>query len=195
MIGVHHTGDEMIAIYRERLRAAPFPHLMVPGAVEPATADALRDLLDAAGTEPFAIADRGRYRWNGSLRVDELWAALADFAGRITGAPLAVRAARWLRFGRGDYALVKDDSRTRPPGDHVELTLDLSASATGEAELVYTALPDGPGTMLPQLPHVLFLVERTPASTRYDRPVTLRAGGVEVVRLRLWLERSEPARS
>lgn len=187
MIAAHHTGDEMIEVYRALLRGADVRHLMVPDAIQPEVATALRAQLDAAGCEPFAIADRGRYRWNGALRVEALWTSLADFAGRVTGAALEVRGARWLRFGRGDYALIKDDFGTRPPGDHVELTLDLSIAATGEAELVYAARPDGVALMMPQLPSMLLLVERTAASTRYDRPVTLRAGGAEVIRLRLWL--------
>jgi hypothetical protein len=187
VIAVHHLGDEMIEVYRALLRGATLPHLMVPGAISSDVAAALREQLDAAGCETFAIADRGHYRCNGSLRVEALWAGLADFAGRIAGAALEVRDARWLRFARGDYALVKDDSRRRPGGDHVELTLDLSTAATGEAELVYAGWPGGAAVMVPQLPSMLVLVERTAAITRYDRPVTLRAGGAEVIRLRLSL--------
>ena len=97
------------------------PHL-VPHAVEPAVAADLRARLAAAGTELFDLADRGRYRWNGTLRVEPIWEMITGVAAAFTGTPLVVAG------GRGTTAL-----------------------------------------------------------TRYDRPLTLRAAGAEVIRLRLWL--------
>lgn len=192
MIAPHHLADEVVAAYQALLGSVTPPYLLVPGAVEPAVTADLRARLAAAGTERYDLADRARYRWNGALRVDELWGALAAFASAVTGTPLAVRGARWLHLARGDYALVKDDVRTRPASAAplVELSLDLSEAFTGEAEQVY-AVPVGDGTeqaiVIPQMPGLLALVPRPPPMTRYDRPLTLRAGGAEVVRLRIWL--------
>jgi hypothetical protein len=186
MLSVHHTGDEVVAAYRELWLAASPHFLFVANAVEPAVAAELRARLAAAGTERLDVADRARYRWNDSLRVDELWSSLAAFASGLAATPLDVRAARWVHLARGDYALVKDDSRSKPPGTTVELTLDLSEAVTTESEIVY-AEPDGSAREVPQLPGLLALVARTPATTRYERPLTHRAGGGEVVRLRLWL--------
>lgn len=198
MIGVHHLAEEMLAAYRALLGSVDPPYLIVPGAVEPTVAADLRARLAAAGTEPYDLADRGRYRWNGALCIDELWSALAAFASGLLGMPLAVRGARWLHLARGDYALVKDDVRTRPPSAAplVELSLDLSATFTGEADQVF-AVPLGPGTeraiVIPQMPGLLAVVPRPPHMTRYDRPLTLRAGGAEVVRLRVWLSPRDAA--
>jgi hypothetical protein len=162
------------------------PHL-VPHAVDPAVAADLRARLAAAGTELFDLADRGRYRWNGTLRVEPIWEMITGVASAFSGTPLVVAGARWLHLARGDYALVKDDARTRPAETVAEATLDLSERASGEAELIYALPGRGPAIVLPQLPLLLAIVPRPPALTRYDRPLTLRAAGAEVIRLRLWL--------
>lgn len=179
-----YLRDAAIAM-REALITAPIPSLLLPAAIDDADAAALRARLDAAGTTPFWIADRGRYACNATLVDAPLWDALIGFASGAVDRPLRVIGARWLRFGRGDYALVKDDARTRPAGPHVELVLDLSATASGEAEIVYG---DGAAIVsVPQVPTLLSLVDRGPTSTRYERPPTVRGGGGEIVRLRLWL--------
>lgn len=186
MIGAHHTTPEVVEAYRELLRAAAFPYLLVANAVEPEVAAGLRAALDAAGTARFWIADRGRYQHNDSLQIPPLWEQLAGFAAGLTGRPLAVHRARWVRLTRGDYALVKDDAHTRPPGRCVELTLDLSSGFHPEGECVYADGAEGVG--VPALPGLLVVVDRSPTSTRYDRPLTVRSGdGAEIVRLRLWL--------
>ena len=186
MIAAHHTGPEIVEAYREMLRAAAFPYVLVAGAVDPETAAGLRAALEAAGTTPFWIADRGRYRLNETLQIPPLWEGLAGFAAGITGRPLAIRGARWLRLGRGDYALIKDDAHTRPPGACVELTLDLSADFSPDGECVYADGQAGVG--VPPVPGLLVVVERSATSTRYDRPLTVRSGeGAELVRLRMWL--------
>lgn len=186
VLGVHHTGPEMLEVYREMLRAAAFPYLLIANAIEPAEAAGLRAALAAAGDTRFWVADRGRYHHNDTLRDDALFASLADFAAGVTGRRLTLHAARWLRFTRGDYALVKDDTRTRAPGRAAELTLDVSAAIFPEAEQVYGDGHDA--VQIPQLPTLLAVVDRTPTSTRYERPLTIRSGdGAEIVRLRLSL--------
>ena len=162
------------------------PHL-VPDAVAPAVAADLRARLAAAGTELFDLADRGRYRWNGTLRVEPIWEMITGVAAAFTGTPLVVAGARWLHLARGDYALVKDDVRTRPAETIVEATLDLSERASGEAEQIYALPGPGQAIVIPQLPQLLAIVPLAPSMTRYDRPLTLRAAGAEVVRLRVWL--------
>jgi hypothetical protein len=186
VIAAHHLVPEVMAAYREMYVAAAPPYLPIANALEPEVAADLRGRFLAAGSERFDRADCGRYRWNGTLRVDELWHAMVTLASSIAGTALEVRAARWLLLGRGDYALVKDDFRTRPAGAGViELSLDLSEAFSGEAEQVYA---DGAsGVTVPQIPRMLALVARSPSTTRYDRPLTIRAGGAEVTRLRVWL--------
>lgn len=191
MIAAHLTVPEVVEAYREMLGAAAFPYLLIANAVEPEAAAGLRAALDAAGTERFWIADRGRYHHNDTLQIPPLWEQLVGFAAGITGRPLAVHRARWLRLGRGDYGLVKDDGHTRPPGRHVELTVDLSAGFHPDGECVYA---DGAGGVgVPALPGLLVVVDRSPTSTRYDRPLTVRSGdGAEIVRLRMWLIAPQP---
>ena len=158
------------------------PLLVVPDAIDETTAADLRVRLDVAGASAYRLADRGRYRVNRELRVDALWAELGAVAASIAGAPVELAAACWLRFGRGDYSLVKDDIRTRAPGRRVEIVLDLSVDMSGEAEVVYA---DGERTLVvPQIPRMLAVVDRSPTSTRYQRPPTVRGlGGNEIIRL------------
>lgn len=183
-----YLANAAIAL-RELRASSPIPSVLLPGAIDDADADALRTRLAAAGTTPFAIADRGRYAVNTTLRDDALWAALVGFAANVVDAPVHVVGARWLRFGRGDYALVKDDARTRPPLPHLELGLDFSTRASAVAEIVYT---DGEATLtIPQVPGLLTLVDRGPSVYRHERPLTVLGtvlgGGGEIFRLRMWL--------
>ncbi len=171
-------------LLREAMPSAPVPSLLLPEAIDGAVAADLRARLDAAGTTAFDLADRGRYRHNDALRIDPLWDELTGFAAGVAGpgATVTLAAVRWLRLGRGDYSLVKDDTRTRPAGPHLELVLDLSPGTSGEAELVYT---DGLATLgVPQIAGLLAVVDRTATSTRYQRPPTVRGlGGIEIARV------------
>lgn len=170
---------------RAALGAAPIPSLMLPAAIDPPTLAALRAGLAAAGTVPYDLADRGRYRLNASLRVDGLWTELAATTTLLTGAPHLVAGARWLELGHGDYGLSRDDACTRPSGPHVELTLDLSEACSGEAEIVYSA--GATAVIVPQVPAMLSLIARAPSVFRYERPLTFRSAHLRVVRLRVWL--------
>ncbi|MDB4966169.1 MAG: hypothetical protein JWN44_1858 [Myxococcales bacterium] len=145
----------------------------------------LRATLDAAGWSAHDLADRLHLATANAGADDALFARLLDLANRTTR-PLRLRAFQWLRLRRGDYQLLKHDARERPPAAHVELIVDLSAAATGEAELVYT---DGGATLfyVPQLPGSVAVIERPPALLRYQRYLCLRVADAEVHRLRLTL--------
>lgn len=167
---------------RETMREAAVPSVLVPDAVDAAVAAELRARLEAAELTPYALLDRGRYHYTDTLRVDPLWDELTRFAASIVPAPVTLARARWFRLRRGDYSLVKDDSRTRTPGRCLEVSLDLSSGHSGEAEVVYL---DGTQALsVPQLTGLMSVVERSPTSTRYLRPPTIRsAGGHDIVRL------------
>lgn len=168
---------------RETMAAAELPSLLLPEAIDADVAAELRARLEAAGLTRYSLADRGRYEHNDTLQVVPLWNELGQFAADLAGAPMSVTRARWFRLRHGDYSLVKDDSRTRPPGGrHLELVLDLSAGNSGEAHVVYA---DGrTGLAVPQVTGLLAVVDRSPSIARYLRPPTIRSvGGFDIIRL------------
>lgn len=169
---------------RETMAAAAPPSLVLPEAIDAAVATELRARLEAAGLTAYALADRGRYEHNDTLEVLPLWAELGQLAADLAGRPMRLARARWIRQRRGDYSLVKDDSRTRPPGGgrYLEIVLDVSAGHSGEAQAVYI---DGTSTfVVPQIGGVLAVVDRSPSTTRFLRPPTIRSvGALDVVRL------------
>jgi len=136
----------------------------------------LRAALDAAGWEQREIADR--FRLSTGTLEDPLIERLVALATSVTGAPLQHRDHEWLRLMHGDYQLMKGDALTRPREPHVELIADLSAAATGEAEIFYSD-----GRVVPQLPGVVTVLDRDGALLRWQRYITQRVGGAAVYRL------------
>lgn len=153
------------------------------GAVEADERARVRAALDAAGWRRSFVADRERLET--ATLDDPLPARLAALAGEIAGAALVPMGVRWMRLGHGDYQLTKGDARARPPEPHLELIADLSAAATGEAEIFYSD-----GRVLPQLPGSVAVVERDATLLRWQRYLTLRVGAAAVYRLRLTLARA-----
>ena len=146
----------------------------------PEAASALRAKISER-VQPFFIADRGRYHANGEFADAELFAKLRAFAVESVG-PLELGPHQWLRLGHGDYQLIRDDSVGRVAGRHVELILDFSERATGQAEIFYTD-----GALLPQTPLSLALVERHDSQYRYQRYLNHQVGDAQIFRLRLSL--------
>jgi hypothetical protein len=87
---------------------------------------------------------------------------------------------RAQRFRRGGYALFEDDKLTRIERG-IELTLDLSRSGGGPPAVYQRA---SQRLVVPQLPGLLAVVERTPDVYRYDRYFPAAVGRAEVLRLR-----------
>jgi hypothetical protein len=181
VIAPYLLADGVAAALRETMTEAELPSLVLMAMAEPAAA-AVRARVEAADWTMYALADRGRYHWNDTLRIDELWAAMTTIAAGIAGAPVTPARTRWTRLRRGDYSLVKDDHATRAPGRVLELLLDVSAGACGEAHAVYV---DGTRAIsVPQIGGLLSIVDRAPTTTRYLRPPTVRSqGGHHVIRL------------
>lgn len=182
MIAPYLLIDGTAEFLRASMAAAELRAVLLPSAVDDAVAAELRARAEAAGWTRYALADRGRFDHDDALQVDPLWDELGGLAASIAGAPVTLARGRWLRQRRGDYSLVKDDSRTRPPGPLVELALDVSSGASGEAEAVFL---DGTASfVMPQIPGVLAVVERSATTVRYLRPPTVRGvGGHDVIRL------------
>jgi hypothetical protein len=175
--------ERQLAQLRALWRSPPVPSLLLPPLLPDDVRAALRERVIAAGLTDFWIADRGRYRRNDTHVETELFDGLRDLAGRLVDAPLVVRAARWAALARGDYALYKDDAGA---GSAVEVIVDLSARATGEAEVMYS---DGGAFTLavPQRPGAIGFVARDRSVMRYSRYLGCRVGDAEVVRLILSL--------
>lgn len=138
----------------------------------------LRAALDAAGWQRRELADR--FCLATCALDDPAIARLVDLAASVTGTPLRRHGHEWLRLAHGDYQLMKGDER--PPIAHVELIADISAVATGEAEVFYSD-----GGVLAQQPGAVAIVERSASNFRWQRYLTCRVGAVVVQRLRLTL--------
>jgi hypothetical protein len=146
----------------------------------------MRDQLDAAGFEPYYEPDRGRYELNRTLEGGELFEELRQLAELIAERPVTIGPFRWTRHRHRDYALIKDDAKPRlVEGAYLELILDFSARATGQAEIVYTEGKES--WPIPQMPGALAVVERAPGLYRYERYLDHRVADTVLHRLRLAL--------
>ena len=174
---------------RAEFSAARCHHATLGGFLdEPATAS-LRDQVNAAGFTLYDQPDRGRYEHNHELALPSLFDDVRAVAEQLVQHPLRLDHARWLRLHHRDYQLIKDDARDRPvAAPHLEVTVDFSARATGQAELVYT---DGHESwVVPQLPGSVSVVKREPWLYRYARYLNVEVQDAVVHRLRLLLSAS-----
>lgn len=161
-------------------------HVVAGGFLAEPAAALLREQVNAATFARYDQPDRGRYEHNHELAITSLFDDLRAVAAELVQRPLRLDHARWLRLRHRDYQLIKDDARDRPiTTTHLEVTLDFSALATDQAELVYT---DGlESWIVPQLPGTLAIVEREPWLLRYARYLNGSVGDAVVHRLRLSL--------
>jgi hypothetical protein len=159
-------------------------HVVVPDVIEAAAASSLRARL-AGRWSTYDVADRGRFAIATTALEPELFARLCALAAAITGRALRVGTHRWTRLGHGDYALMRADAALRAAGGHIEVSLDLSPAATGEADIVY--VDRGDLAVVAQVPGSLAIVGRRPSTWRFDRYLTARVGDGAVWRLRLAL--------
>jgi len=142
----------------------------------------MRVQVDEVGFEWFDEPDRGRFEHNRELAAPELFEELRELAELIVERPVQLGPTRWVRLGRGDYALIKADAKARAADRrYVELTLDFSARATGQAEIIYT---DGVESwVVGQLPGSVAIVEREPWLYRYERYLDHRVANGVIYRL------------
>jgi hypothetical protein len=174
-----------VGALRARFRDGRCHHVVIPELVGEELAAAMRAQLDDIGFEAFCEPDRGRYEINRDLAVPELFEELRELVEHIVERPVQVGPAHWLRLRHRDYALLKADAKSRASGRHVEVTLDVSARATGQAEIVYT---DGVASWaVAQQPGSVAIVERDAWLYRYDRYLDHRVAGAVIYRLRLAL--------
>lgn len=171
---------------RTAFRAAALHHVVIPEVLTPPRRAALRAELDGAGFVAFDEPDRGRGEVNRAFVAPALFDELRAVAEAIVERPLGPASPRWLRLRHRDYALMKGDARDRAiVGDHVELTLELSAAATGQGEIVYS---DGQAEwVVAPPPGGLAVVARTDGVFRYDRYLSVAVGDAVLHRLRLAL--------
>jgi hypothetical protein len=173
--------------YRDAFQGMPIGAVVVERALPADFVRALRARLDEEPFASFHLADRGRYEVLEDIAEPDLLSGLRDLGSYLSGERLAITSARCLRLRRGDYALRRDDERTRPAQGRYELICDLSASSSGEAQVVYSR---GNRTIFaaPQLTGSVSFVYRVGVS-RYDRYLNLHTEGRVIHRLRLWLAR------
>ena len=178
-----------IPLLRTYVRSAQLPAVLLGDMVSAAIAETLRDKV-RPGLRPYWIADRGRYHVDDTLREPELFASLADLASGIFELPLHPARARWVLLRRGDYALVKDDSRlSRGLPEHIEVVLDFSSTQSDDAQIVYNDQSGGT-FWIPQQALGGGMIDRRRPVHRYDRYLTHRIGDGEVFRLNLVLTSS-----
>jgi len=177
---------------RAQFRDGRCHHVVMPGVLAPEAAARLRDEVDSAGFAAFDEPDRGHYEHNGALAVPWLLDELRGLAEQLADAPLRADRADWRRLRHRDYQLIKGDARDRPvTGAYLEVTLDFSERATGQAEVVYS---DGRDSwVVPQLPGSVAVVAREPWLFRYQRYLNGAVGDAVVHRLHLALAIVEAA--
>ena len=182
MIAAHLFDEPVVLGLRSAYRGSASPAVLIPGAIDPATAAALREAVTPQLQEIF-VADRGRYLTRAAPPELPLAEELRLLASRIVAVPLELAEARWLIFRGGDYALFKDGA---PLPACVEVTLDFSAAEVAGGEVVYAR---GPETLLalPSSPRSLAIVERPAGVVRQTRYLPLKQGPAAVHRLRLVL--------
>jgi hypothetical protein len=184
--------DAELAEVLEPLRAAyegrAIPAVFVPGAVSIVHAARLCAAVEAAERERFDVAHRGRYERTSAVRDAELEGKLHAIAEHFARRPLAIASIGWIVMRHGDYALARDDDAADAPGRAIELTLDVSPRASGEADLVYARAGGGIVFAAPQEPRGLAIVERVAGVRRYERYLTHRVGDLVVTRMRMRLE-------
>ncbi len=164
--------------------------VVIQKALSPDATTAARERLETETFTPVFLAHRGRYAIRRELEAPQLLPALRRLASFVVDERLSILDACCLRLQRGDYALRRDDLATRPhvDGRVYELTADLSASSSGEAQVVYTR--HGRSFFVaPQLSGSVTIVERHPTVERYDRYLNHAMGNRRVHRLRVWFAR------
>lgn len=170
---------------RAMFQATRFRHVLVPGVFPEEAAASLREELGGSELAVFDEPDRGRYEFATEPAVPTLFEDMRGLAQQVLGRPLVVARATWLRLRHRDYLLLKGDAGTRMSTEHVELTLDFSAEATGSGEMIYT---DGYESWpVPQEPGSVTIALREPWVFRYDRYLPHTVGDKLVHRLRLLL--------
>ena len=85
--------------------------LVVPDAIRPALATAMRARCDGRGYVRYALLDRGSYEVQRDVAAaePELAALALDAARRATGRTLVVAESRVLRLSPGDYLLAHQE--------------------------------------------------------------------------------------
>jgi hypothetical protein len=166
---------------RTTLRSATAEGLISDAAL----AEAQRTLASAR-FERFDLAHRGSYHASGDRIPDRIAGELSAIVEEVAGRPVSLHAHRWMRLVAGDYSLLADDeawsARPREEGV-IDVTVDLSDGACGEAEVVFTH--DGVAYFtVPQRSGQVGIAERSPTVGRYDRYLTHRVGTATILRLR-----------
>lgn len=175
--------------YRRALAQMAIGAVVIEGAYGRQTADGIRAELDEAGFSPFRLRHLGCYERRDTVPSAALVAELHELAEYVTATSLAVTDSACLRLRQGDYVLGQAGEPTFGEQRGYELTLDVSASSSGEAQVVYARRGEH-FFAAPQLAASVALVERRPSITRYDRYLNHRIGDRVVHRIRLALVRS-----
>jgi hypothetical protein len=158
---------------RPAFQSAPIRSLLAPAACDPRA-------LHMPRFSRFEVAHRGLYDV-AELPDPSLADELRTIAETVSGARLQpIRVLRIFRFRRGGYSLFYDDAQRRIESG-VEVTLDLSRSIIG-APVIYRS--GDRKLVVPQVPGLVAIVERTRETYRYDRYVPASAGRAEIRRLR-----------
>lgn len=152
----------------------------VRDAISAARCSELRARFAAAGYQPYARLDRGRYAVLADPDASDVLGPAIGIASELTGRTLVLERARVLRLGAGDYLLAHHDPLLAH--DPVEITLDLSPVAVPGAEIHYRRR----GAVIfvhPTTPGALAVVERGPTVGCNHTYVSLRHADAEIVRL------------
>lgn len=175
--------NDTLEALRKAFRAARIHAVLVEDVLPEESRAPLRERV-RAGLVPYWRPERGHYQVNESLEEPEVAAVLAEVASSIVERTLAPAAgARWQRLVHRDFALYRDDYLRWRGREGFELTVDLSAAASQDGQIVYRDAEAG--FVVPQTPGQMSLIERSSGLRRYERYLTHRVGQAEVFRLSL----------
>jgi hypothetical protein len=181
--------------YRQAFSQMAIGAVVVEGAIDRSRVETIRQRLDAAGFSPFRLRHLGRYDCAHEIEEPRLFDELHRIAEYVTDASLVVTDHSALRLRQGDYLLSAAGEPSWPaPSRGYELTLDVSAGSSGEAQVVYARRGEN-FFVAPQLSGSITIVARGPDIDRYDRYLSHRVGDHIVHRLRLALVRSGVAQT
>lgn len=165
---------------RQAWITSALPAVLVPGAVGAGLAADVRARLEHAGYTRFGLLDRASYEEARAVDEPALVEALTGVAAEVTGRSLVPDPPRVVRFGPGDYSLVRHDRvhEERP----VEVVLDLSPARVPDAEVHYRHRGQVFFTF-PSMPGALAIVERGPTVMCNHTYLSKRHASASVVRL------------
>lgn len=181
--------------YRNAFEQMALGAIVVPNCMsEPHTSE-IRARVAKRSFMPYRLVHQGHFAHADAIDEPELTQGLVELAEFITQTRLAVVWERCFRLTRGDYVLSQlhgGEVGFHEGGRLIDAIVDLSASSSGEAQVVYAHKGEH-FFAAPQLSRSMSLIERRTSVTRYHRYLNHLMQGRTVYRYCVTLARTDVA--